>query len=156
MSEAVKPEAKPFDFGSFVETQDAMEKGKEFEILSDMGRQTGVFFTLYGVSSSKFRMGQRELQTRRMSKEAIDATVDEHTRVKEDDALGYSFCIGGWRTLRRDKDGKPVGDSEPVIYLNGEKLTFSRENAERILIISDYLRGQIKIRVENTAGFTTA
>jgi hypothetical protein len=148
-------EPKPFDFGSFAETQVAMETGKEFEIVDDLGRPTGVFFYLHGVSSSRYRIGRRELQNRRMSKEVIDAAKDEYQQGIEDDALVYSWCFCGWRTVTKDKAGKVLTD-EQVVYLKGEKLPYSRESAERVLLLSDYIRGQIKMRVEVTAGFTSA
>jgi hypothetical protein len=136
-------EKKPFDFASYRLTQEGQEAGKEFEIVDDAGARTGVFFFLHGMASSRYRTGQSELRAKRMREQRIGEP--DYEQDAADMALALSWCVGGWRT----------GD-EKVVYLDGEALPFSRENAERVLLLSDFLRGQIRVRVESAAGFINA
>lgn len=134
---------KVFDFSSFKSTQDAMAAGKEFEILDDLGRKTGVFFFIYGMTSPEYREGQRALNKRVLAAQRLGES--DYEEEIADDAFHYSHCVGSWRT----------GD-EPVIYLDGKPLPFSRENAEKVLTMSTMLRGQVRTRVQQASGFIEA
>ena len=132
-----------FDFSSFRKTQENQESGREFEILDDAGRKTNVYFTIHGVSSSRYRTGQDELRAKhRLEQRLTEPTYEQGI---EDMALALSWCVSGWRT-----------GEEKVIFLNGESMSHSRENVETLLKQSDMLRGQVRMRVDNGAGFTDA
>lgn len=133
-------EAKAFDFSSYEDCVKAQEEGREIEITDVAGRPTGVFFTILGGESARYRMGlvdqeERLIENQKLTPETPEQRMSAQARL-------LSWVVKGWRT----------GD-DPVVLLRGEKLPFSRENAERVLNVSAQLRGQVQIAVFNAAGF---
>ncbi len=130
----------PFDFGVFEDCINAQNEGREIEIIDLEGRGTSVFFTVYGAESERYRQGladqdERAMENRKLTPETPADRIAAHARL-------LSWCVKGWRT----------GD-EPIVILRGEKLPFSRENAERVFAISGQVRGQVHLAVNNALGF---
>lgn len=155
----------PFDFAEFDVAEkadnpfefelrfpfDALRKGSD-EIVHRKGDPTGVFVSIVGAQGRSFKKFAHQ--------EADKIIIEAHRRgrskgadqpllMADQERMKTEFvaeCMRGWRTV---VDGK----SEPVIYLRGEALEFSKENAIRWLSHFDWVREQINDETDNLANF---
>lgn len=145
-----------FDLKEFADNVAAQERGQEFELLRVNGEGSGVFLTIYGMDSTRYREGMSRFREK-LAKEQGMLDRDEEQSLK-DDAYAFSWIVGGWRTVwKRPKDGVETEQADdPVIVINGERMAFSRENAEIMLAVAPAIRDQVVARARNRAGFTAA
>lgn len=137
-AEAVK--ASAFDFDDLRKSADAHNQGIEFELLGPKGQLTGVFFTVSGFESERYRKAQFEIRRRQVSEKIIGEQTFE--RSEADQIAQVAPCVISWRT----------GDDSYVLF-QGEKLDCTIENIKRLLVYA-LVRDQVFLKVYDALGFT--
>lgn len=116
-----------FDFAA-LDLAEKCDAPFEFELKHPATEEPlGVFFSVVGSESATFqdyvRNKANEARRRNAKGKAEIITVEDETAMLIDAVVA---CLKGWRTV---KDGK----SDPVVILAGEALTFSPDNARKLL-----------------------
>ncbi|MCS0459537.1 hypothetical protein [Rhizobium favelukesii] len=135
-----KTEADFIDLSLLDENLLLQEEGIEVEILGPTNKPTGLKITIYGPDSSRSAQAVKEL-TALIEKEAAkegDADVDSPEAQRRRSIIYLAKVTKGWNL-------------PPVV--DGEKLSFSEENAVKLYTKYPIIEGQIRFKADRRGSF---